>query len=128
MWAKLWIISIRASSPQAEGRIDTRRLSNNWLVCCDNRFLWIERQSRHPPARSTVLVYEAADGQMEIRDRERVRRVARNCPRQPARQTDKVAAGMATIAAISRGRSRPVAHLEHLIFDALLRTGTARAR
>ena len=51
-----------------------RTVSNDWVVRYDNRFLQIARQSHHPPARSTVLVYEAADGQIEIRYRTRVMR------------------------------------------------------
>ena len=50
----------------------TRTVSNDWVVRYDNRYLQIERQSRRPPARSTVRVYEAADGQLEIRYRDHV--------------------------------------------------------
>jgi transposase len=53
---------------------EKRTVSNDWVVRYDNRFLQIERQSHQPPARSTVLVYEAADGQIEIRYRDRVMR------------------------------------------------------
>ena len=53
---------------------EKRTVSNDWVVRYDNRFLQIERQSHQPPARSTVLVYEAANGQIEIRYRERVMR------------------------------------------------------
>ncbi len=53
---------------------ETRTVSNDWVVRYDNRLLQIERQSGHPPARSTVLVYEAIDGQLEIRYRGRVMR------------------------------------------------------
>jgi hypothetical protein len=53
---------------------EKRTVSNDWVVRYDNRFLQIARQSHHPPARSTVLVFEAADGQLEIRYRDRVMR------------------------------------------------------
>ena len=53
---------------------EKRTVSNDWVVRYDNRHLQIERQSHRPPARSTVLVYEAADGQLEIRYRDRVMR------------------------------------------------------
>jgi transposase len=53
---------------------EKRTVSNDWVVRYDNRFFQIERQSHQPPARSTVLVYEAADGQIEIRYRNRVMR------------------------------------------------------
>ena len=51
-----------------------RTVSNDWVVRYDNRLLQLERQSGRPPARSTVLVYEAIDGQIEIRYRDRVMR------------------------------------------------------
>jgi transposase len=51
-----------------------RTVSNDWVVRYDNRLLQLERQSGRPPARSTVLVYEAIDGQLEIRYRDRVMR------------------------------------------------------
>ena len=53
---------------------ETRTVSNDWVVRYDNRLFQIERQSQRPPARSTVQVYEAADGQIEIRYRDRVMR------------------------------------------------------
>lgn len=51
---------------------ETRTVSNDWVVRYDNRYFQIDRQSHRPPARSTVQVYEAADGQLEIRYRDRV--------------------------------------------------------
>lgn len=51
-----------------------RTVSNDWVVRYDNRLLQIERQSGRPPARSTVLVYETSDGQLEIRYRDRALR------------------------------------------------------
>lgn len=53
---------------------EKRTVSNDWVVRYDNRWLQVERQSGRPPARSTVLVYEAVDGQIEIRYRGRVLR------------------------------------------------------
>jgi hypothetical protein len=53
---------------------EKRTVSNDWVVRYDNRLLQLERQSGRPPARSTVLVYEAPDGQIEIRYRDRVMR------------------------------------------------------
>jgi transposase len=71
---------------------EKRTVSNDWVVRYDNRYLQIEPQSHRPPARATVLVYEAADGQLEIRYRERVMRwtdvaasPARAVPPPPAR-------------------------------------------
>jgi transposase len=53
---------------------ETRTVSNDWVVRYDNRYLQIERQSHRPPARSTVTVYEAPTGPLEIRYRDRVMR------------------------------------------------------
>ena len=53
---------------------EKRTVSNDWVVRYDNRYFQIERQSHRPPARATVQVYEAADGQIEIRYRDRVMR------------------------------------------------------
>ena len=50
---------------------ENRTVSNDWVVRYDNRYFQIERQSQRPPARSTVHVYEAADGGIEIRYRDR---------------------------------------------------------
>lgn len=56
-------------------RLEERRtVSNDWVVRYDNRLLQLERQSGHPPARGTVLVCEGANGQIEIRYRDRVMR------------------------------------------------------
>jgi transposase len=53
---------------------EKRSVSNDWVVRYDNRLLQLERQSGHPPARATVLIYEAPDGSLEIRYRDRVMR------------------------------------------------------
>jgi transposase len=66
---------------------EKRTVSNDWVVRYDNRSLQIERQSGRPPARSTVLVYEAIDGQLEIRYRGRKMRWTEV---QPQPQTDSV--------------------------------------
>jgi transposase len=53
---------------------EKRSVSNDWVVRYDNRLLQLERQSGHPPARARVLIYEAPDGGLEIRYRDRVMR------------------------------------------------------
>jgi transposase len=53
---------------------DTRTVANDWVVRYDNRYFQLERQSHRPPARAIVQVYEAVDGQIEIRYRDRVMR------------------------------------------------------
>ena len=64
----------RVSLDQVFRLEEKRTVSNDWVVRYDNRLLQLERQSGRPPARSTVLVYEAVDGQLEIRYRDRVMR------------------------------------------------------
>lgn len=51
-----------------------RTVSNDWVVRYANRLLQLERQSGHAPARSTVVVCESVDGQLEIRYRDRAMR------------------------------------------------------
>lgn len=51
-----------------------RTVSNDWVVRYANRYFQIERQSHRPPARAMVQLYEAVDGQIEIRYRDRVMR------------------------------------------------------
>ena len=53
---------------------EERTVANDWVVRYHNRFLQLERQSGHAPARSTVVVYEDAAGHLEIRDRAHVMR------------------------------------------------------
>ena len=48
---------------------EKRTVSNDWVVRYDNRYLQLERQSHRPPARALVSIYEAADGQLEMRYR-----------------------------------------------------------
>jgi transposase len=62
---------------------EKRTVSNDWVVRYDNRLLQLERQSGRPPARSTVLVYEAIDGHLEIRYRNRVMRWTEVQPHPP---------------------------------------------
>src|SRR5262245_21472053 len=50
---------------------ETRTVSNDWVVRYANRYFQLERQSHRPPARATVRVCEAVDGQIEIRYRDR---------------------------------------------------------
>jgi len=53
---------------------EKRTVSNDWVVRYANRLFQLERQSGRPPARSQVLLYEAVNGQIEIRYRDRVMR------------------------------------------------------
>lgn len=50
---------------------ETRTVSNDWVVRYANRHFQLERQSSLPPARSIVQVFEDADGQIEMRYRDR---------------------------------------------------------
>src|SRR5688500_1526657 len=53
---------------------EKRTVSNDWVVRYDNRLFQLVRQSGRPPVRSTFLVYEASDGEIEIRYRDRAMR------------------------------------------------------
>jgi transposase len=74
----------RVSLEQVFRLEEKRTVSNDWVVRYDNRLLQLERQSGRPPARSTVLVYEAIDGQLEIRYRDRVMRWTDVLPQTPS--------------------------------------------
>jgi hypothetical protein len=50
---------------------ESRSVGNDWVVRYHNRLFQLERQSRLPPARSTVLVREDVAGLIEIRYRDR---------------------------------------------------------
>ena len=50
---------------------ETRTLSNDWVVRYANRHFQVARQSQQPPARGTVQVFEAQDGTIDIRYRNR---------------------------------------------------------
>ena len=50
---------------------ETRVLSNDWVVRYATRYFQVARQSQQPPARSLVLVREAATGAIDIRYRGR---------------------------------------------------------
>jgi transposase len=63
---------------------EKRTVSNDWVIRYDNRSLQLERQSDRPPARGTVLVYEAIDGTLEIRYRDRVMRWTEHTASAPA--------------------------------------------
>ncbi|HEX5871204.1 MAG TPA: ISNCY family transposase, partial [Longimicrobium sp.] len=63
---------------------ETRTVSNDWVVRYANRYFQLERQSQRPPARSIVHVYEAANGQIDIRYRDRVMRYRELPPAQVA--------------------------------------------
>jgi len=94
-----------------------RTVSNDWVVRYDNRFFQIERQSHQPPARSTVLVYEAADGQIEIRYRNRVMRWQEVAPEsRPAKRTTSPQAwqpGPPRSAAVASVHVRPRPSVDH---------------
>ena len=53
---------------------ETRTLSNDWVIRYATRYLQVARQSQQAPARSTVVVREAASGAIEIRYRGRLLR------------------------------------------------------
>jgi transposase len=94
---------------------DTRTVSNDWVVRYANRHLQLERQSHHPPARSTVQVFEDAAGAIEIRYRNRRMRwteIAAPAPK-PVGVAPPPVPGPATSPARSRGRGPCADHLWH---------------
>jgi hypothetical protein len=48
---------------------EKRTVANDWVVRYDNRLFQLEPQSGRPPARSHVVICEAADGRIQIRYR-----------------------------------------------------------
>jgi transposase len=87
---------------------DTRAVANDWVVRYDNRLFQIERDSSLPPARATVQVYVAADGQIAIHYRDRPVRwteLPAPLPRPPA-PTQAPAAGIPSPTRRSRRRAR----------------------
>lgn len=88
-------------------RLEEKRIvSNDWVVRYDNRVLQLERQSGRPPARGTVLVYEAIDGAIEIRYRDRVMRWTEGATATVAPATSPVPAAATTPAHAVRNRPR----------------------
>jgi transposase len=96
----------RVSLDQVFRLEETRTVSNDWVVRYDNRWLQIERQNGRPPARSTVLVSEAIDGQLEIRYRDRAMRWTEVRP-QALTKTDATQTARVTPARREVVRTRP---------------------
>lgn len=63
---------------------ETRTVSNDWVVRYANRHFQLERQSQQPPARSTVQVFEAQNGTIDIHYRDRRMRWTEILAPQPA--------------------------------------------
>jgi transposase len=95
---------------------ETRTVGNDWVVRYDNRHFQLARQSHRPPARSRVQVYEAPDGTLEIRYRDRVMAYQELSPamlaaqRPAARTTPKAAAPASPAATASRRRGQSADH------------------
>jgi transposase len=88
---------------------EQRTVSNDWVVRYDNRVLQLERQSDQPPARGTVRVYEAIDGTIEIRYRDRVMRWTEHTAAAPAGVRPSAPVGTPT----RRVRNRPNVSPDH---------------
>jgi transposase len=84
-----------------------RTVSNDWVVRYANRCLQLERQSGQAPARSTVVVGESVDGQLEIRYRNRVMRWHELSPA-PLSGRPPAGPPPALAASASPGRRRPL--------------------
>ncbi|MGE3336019.1 MAG: ISNCY family transposase [Rhodospirillaceae bacterium] len=61
----------RVSLDEVFRLVETRTVSNDWVVRYANRHLQIERQTHQPPARSIVQILETARGEIELRYRGR---------------------------------------------------------
>jgi transposase len=85
---------------------ETRVLSNDWVIRYDTRYFQVARQSQQAPARSTVLVREAATGAIEIRYRGRVMRWT-ELPAPPTKSTRPAAPPQPTPTTPLRARCRP---------------------
>ena len=91
-------------------RLEEKRIvSNDWVVRYNNRVLQLERQSGRPPARGTVLVYEAIDGSLEIRYRDRVMRWTEGAAATAATAPSSVPAAATAPARALRNRPRVLA-------------------
>jgi transposase len=90
---------------------EMRTVSNDWVVRYANRHLQLERQTPLPPARSTVVVYEASNGTLEIRYRDRVMRWTDISP--AARADAPVAAAAPPITPRRPVRNRPNVSADH---------------
>jgi transposase len=84
---------------------ETRTVSNDWVVRYANRHFQLERQSHQPPARSTVQVFEDAEGQIDIRYRDRRMRWTEIAAARP--QPDDTAAPRPSRPPTPAVRSRP---------------------
>jgi transposase len=84
---------------------ETRVLSNDWVIRYDTRYFQVARQSHRAPARSVVLVREAASGAIEIRYRGRLMRWS-EIPAPPPKSTVPAVVRSAGAAA-SRPLHRP---------------------
>ena len=89
-----------------------RTVSNDWVVRYDNRYFQLERHSQRPPARATVQVYEAVDGQIEIRYRERVMRWTELTHVVPAPPQTSRSPARVTVTPVAR-RIRPNVSADH---------------
>ena len=87
---------------------EKRTVSNDWVVRYHNRPLQLERQSGHPPARSTVLVTEDVAGHIEIRYRDRPMRWT-ECVEPAASAPTLATGGERSSSAKTRRRSVPCA-------------------
>jgi len=91
-----------------------RVVSNDWVVRYGKRLLQLERQSGQAPARSTVVVWESVDGDVEIRYRDRVMRwteiVAGPVTPRPPRTVAAVAAVASPPSAPPRTRAAAADH------------------
>lgn len=94
-------------------RLETARtVGNDWVVRYHNRLFQLERQTALPPARSTVRVYEAESGAIEIRYRDRVMRWTEIALAARAHPASRTAVSTDAASRASR-RNRPNVSADH---------------
>lgn len=98
--------------------VETRTVSNDWVVRYANRQLQIERQSHQPPARGIVQVLENAAGQIDIRYRGRRMRWSERVPTASSEAAPRSApAARATSPTVKRPTGQAADHPWHRSVD-----------
>ena len=108
----------RVSLDEVFRLVETRTVSNDWVVRYANRHLQIERQTHQPPARGIVQVLENAAGQLEIHYRgRRMRWSLLDAPR-PSPAAPPRIVPPATMPAAKRRNGQAPDHPWHHVVDA----------
>lgn len=107
----------RVSLDEVFRLVETRTVSNDWVVRYANRHLQIERQTHQPPARGIVQVFENPAGQLEIRYRGRRMRWTELVSPTPPAAAPRVAP-IVTKPMVKRRNGQAADHPWHHVVDA----------